>query len=28
VFEILDNVPAAFVKEDGERVVPGNAPKT
>ena len=28
VFEILDNVPAAFVKEDGEWVVPGNAPKT
>lgn len=28
VFEILDNVPAAFVKEDGERVVPGNAPQT
>ena len=28
VFGILDNVPAAFVKEDGERVVPGNAPKT
>ena len=26
VFEILDNVPATFVKEDGERVVPGNAP--
>ncbi len=26
VFEILDNVPAAFVKEDGERVLPGNAP--
>ena len=27
VFGILDNVPAAFVKEDGEQVVPGNAPK-
>jgi arsenate reductase len=27
VFEILDNVPAAFTKEDGERVLPGNAPK-
>lgn len=27
VFEILDNAPAAFVKEDGERVLPGNAPK-
>lgn len=27
VFEILDNVPAAFVKEDGERVLPGNAPR-
>ena len=26
VFEILDNAPAAFVKEDGERVLPGNAP--
>lgn len=26
VFDILDNVPAAFVKEDGERVLPGNAP--
>ncbi len=26
VFAILDNVPAAFVKEDGERVLPGNAP--
>ena len=27
VFEILENVPSAFVKEDGEQVVPGNAPK-
>jgi arsenate reductase len=27
VFDILDNVPAAFTKEDGERVLPGNAPK-
>jgi arsenate reductase len=27
VFEILDKVPAAFSKEDGEQVVPGNAPK-
>ncbi|HRD46253.1 MAG TPA: arsenate reductase (glutaredoxin) [Caulobacter sp.] len=27
VFAILDTPPAAFVKEDGERVVPGNAPQ-
>lgn len=27
VFDILDNPPAEFVKEDGERVLPGNAPK-
>lgn len=27
VFGILDNPPAEFVKEDGERVVPGNPPK-
>jgi hypothetical protein len=27
VFEILDNAPVAFLKEDGERVLPGNAPK-
>jgi arsenate reductase len=27
VFAILDNPPAEFVKEDGERVLPGNAPK-
>jgi arsenate reductase len=27
VFEILDNAPAAFVKEDGERVTPGASTK-
>lgn len=27
VFEILDNAPATFVKEDGERVTPGAATK-
>jgi len=26
VFDILDNPPREFVKEDGERVIPGNAP--
>jgi len=26
VFGILDNVPATFVKEDGEQVVPGKTP--
>lgn len=27
VFDILENPPAEFVKEDGERVLHGNAPK-
>jgi arsenate reductase len=27
VFDILDNIPAEFVKEDGERVSPGASPK-